>query len=354
MPIIGVILYYLIAIEPHRNGDLGMLGFLPFDDNYDSMLSKLELDSLFVTEIDDLEQIDCDSTILIVGDSFSWQKKGGFQNYLATLYPGWKIYSYISSSNADDKYQIFVDKLLSGGPLPRIVVLESVERNFAVDLYCLDFDFPVGDDEEKGTDTAIMDGDSESESSANDTDHIYFFKGILEYKEEFKELVLHTQEYVKKRLDIDNPVKRLKLRSDMFSCKGSEDDLYFYNLDLSGDSETVYAVSQQKLDTLFSITEQRGIMFIYVVPADKYDLYKDFAIQDPYQATSRLVNYEKYNKDPRFLNCKELLYPHLEQGEKDIYRCNDSHWSPLASQYVAREIKRRLDIQKSNKATNAL
>ena len=347
IPIACVILYYSIAIEPHRNGDLGKLGFIAFDDEYDSLISQITIDSLYVINIDNLEQIDSDSAILTIGDSFSQQGVGGYQNYLATLYPGWKIYNFKPAEGVDDRYQIYIDMLIDNKPLPRIVILESVERALANRLSNMKFYIQTkGNDKIGIPEKTTYGSDPEFKKFIKKHKLYKFAKCLKEKKEELKTEFLNTQEYVKKYLDIDNPVKKLKLNSRLFSCKGSEDDLFFYYEDLDYVSEDIYKDSWQKLDSLLSITEQKCICFIYLVASDKYDLYKDFTIFDNYKVKGQLNYYEKYNNNIKFLNCKNLLYPHIQKGEKDIYKCNDTHWSPIASRYVANEIRRRIELQK--------
>ena len=339
IPIISVVLYYVIAIEPHRNGDLGKLGFIAFNDDYNSFIAKEELDSLYVINIDKLEQIDCDSAILTIGDSFSQQGKAGYQNYLSDLYPGWKIYNLNLKDGYNDMIQLFVDWLIEDKTLPPIVIVESVERYLSGRLTSLDF---------SGAHKVLEKNDVvepiQQDSIGGFKKYIKQFK-IYKLAKSLKEDFLNTQEYVKKHLYIDNPVKHLRLKQNLFSCKGSENDLYFYHEDLISVTEDNYLAGQQKLDSLLSITEQKGICFLFLVASDKYDLYKDFTCNDNYNVEGQLSYYKKYNNKNNFLNCKELLYSHLENGEKDVYRCNDTHWSPLAAMYVANEIKRRLDLQ---------
>lgn len=343
IPVVCVILYYSIVIESHRNGDLGKLGFIAFDDEYESLISQITMDSLYVINVDDLEQIDCDSAILTIGDSFSQQGVGGYQNYLATLYPGWKIYNFKPAEGAGDKYQIYIDMLIEDKPLPRIVILESVERELANNLSNMRFYIQTKGNDKIGTEEKT---NYDLDSKYKKYELCKLTKFIKEKKEELKTEFLYTQEFVKKYLDIDNPVKKLKLNSKFFSCKGSEDDLFFYYYDLNNVAEEMYRESWLKLDTLLSITEQKGICFIYLVASDKYDLYKDFTIYDKYKVNGQLNYYDKYNSNIKFMNCKNILYPHIKRGEKDIYKCNDSHWSPIASRYIANEIKRRIELQK--------
>jgi len=351
VPIIGMVLYYVMAVEPHKNGDLGNLGFIPFDESYNTTINSMGLDSVYAISIDNLDSIDCDSSILTIGDSFSILGTSSYQNFLAKLYPGFKIYNldYNHASEASDEpavnYQLFVDKLIQDAPLPRIIILESVERYIADRLYNLKF-YPHAETD-RITEMSAINRESlpEENNQIKSREANSLLTRIIDNKEKLRKNFLNTQEYIKKRFNIDNPVKHLKLRQEMFTCEGREDDLFFYRDDLIDIPENIYTESRHKLDSLFSITEQKGIRFVFLVPSDKYDLYKDFTINDTYGAKGQLAAFDQYNDNPRFLNGKELLYPYLKQGEKDIYRCNDTHWSPLASSYVAKELKRRLDIQ---------
>lgn len=49
------------------------------------------------------------------------------------------------------------------------------------------------------------------------------------------------------------------------------------------------------------------------------------------------------NNDIHFIDTKVLLRPYLMKGEKDIYKCNDTHWNIKTASRVACEIKRKLD-----------
>ena len=477
LPILGVILYYVMAVEPHRSGDLGKLGYMPFDDSYNSMIEAKALDSVYGIRITDLDSVQGDSTILTIGDSFSILTRGSYNNYLGQLYPGYTLYNLdydhtsMETDGAMENFQKFVDRLIEGKSLPRIVILESAERHLAKRLNNLRFNrsqetsaepetgeigilsqsegSPSGGKSEqcqadkkkrigkseqyqvknrqirgkskqcwagekqgrgkskqcqaekrqsRGKSKQCWAGKRQSEGKSKQcqgkigqcrgkskqcwagksqsgvkseqsqaekrqsegksepsqaekrqiggkSELFNLGKFIVEKKNEWKKQTQSAQEYFKKRMNVKNPVKHLKLKEKMFTCRGAEDDLYFYREDLFSIEDEIYAGSLQKLDSLLIITQEKKIRFLFLVPADKYDLYKDFAVKDKYQAEGQLSHFEQYTDNPRFLNCKELLYPLLQQGDKDIYRCNDTHWSPLAAKYVAIEIKKRLERQ---------
>lgn len=352
LPIVCAIVYYAVKVEPNRNGDLGAIGFIPFDWGYHTYLKSLKSDSLYEEKIDylDFENANCDSAVLVIGDSFAEQGQAGFANCLASQYPGFKIYNFMSGDDVVVKYQQFINRLIDGRPLPRVVILESIERSMAGRLSAISMDFkPEFEKEKPQVSNPAKAAKKKKAKKKNKFKAITqsIGKSIEESKDELKDLLLYSQEYLKKRTGaVENPTKHLDLKMDLFSCKGEEDDLYFYYDDLATVEENDVETAKQNLDSLIHLAEQKGIRFVFMVAADKYDLYKDFAVNDTYKAKGQLDYFSEFNSNNCFLNCKELLYPHLQNGEKDIYKCYDTHWTLFAAQYAAEGIKMKLDKQK--------
>lgn len=408
LPIICTIIYYTTTVEPHRNGDLGRLGLLPFDDDYDNYLYSMVTQNSYETRRDnlDFEKAECDSAILVIGDSFSDQGNAGFVNYLGEFYPGYKIYNFRTDEDNLIRYQLFINRLIEDKPLPQIVIFESVERYVTSTLSQLSLELrpefekinkqasthdispSLAANSEEGEFYKLVKSIKESKEALEgkilDTQEFIkmqlgitsvaekdtpqnlfmckkkvkrskfkkfskFVKNIGKEKDDLKQSFLNTQEYVKKRWNIlkDNPVIHVPLKKDLFSCKGAENDLYFYFEDIQPVEKEKYRIAKQNLESLIAFTKQKGKNFLFMVPSDKFDLYKDFTKKNKYKKIKcPLDYYREFNSNDRFLNCKELLYPHVKNGEKDIYRCHDTHWSPIAARYVAEEIKRKIDNQK--------
>ena len=340
-PVICLFAYYNLCISSHRHGDLGLLGYMPFDDKYDSCMVASALDSLLVTNIESLRQIDTDSAILTIGDSFSQQGKYGYQNYLACLYPSYKVYNLNPKGiNHEQNYQYIVDCIISNDKLPTYVIMESVERHLIERLAKL----YVSPNEALQRKYSYLDS-LDNVNLQVDTHSPNHIQSTKEKMRDFKDRILQTQEYIKKSLDINNPVRHLDLNRNMFSCTGKEHDLYFYQDDLNIQSSEMTKSAKQKLDSLLYYVEQHDVKFVLLVASDKYDLYKQFAVDDKYKVLGNLENFSAYNDNPHFINSKQLLNEHVVQGEKDIYKCNDTHWSIKAAKYVAMEIKRKLSQQ---------
>ena len=53
---------------------------------------------------------------------------------------------------------------------------------------------------------------------------------------------------------------------------------------------------------------------------------------------------DKLEKDYIYINTKELLLKHINNGTLDMYYADNSHWSPIAAQIVTKEILKRLEL----------
>lgn len=332
LPIVGVITLYMLCIEPHRHGDIGQLGFLPFDDNYDSLVLANSLDTNYVSEIKNLQELCGDSVILTIGDSFSQKKKKGYQNFLATLYPNYQVVN-LAPIDLDPQFQEVIDFLNYSDTLPQVIIMECVERYLLYRLAYLDF-------EKKDY---IVQNNSSAESEEK-TAKMWNEKAE-NWVEKVRYPILSTQEFLKKRGNIENSVKHVKLSRKLFSCRGLEDDLFFYDEDLNSPDAATVEMGVSKLKELIALAEEKGVKFVFLVAADKYNLYRDYILNDPYKDVVCQLSYFADYQDIHFLNSKELLAPRIANGERDIYMCHDTHWSLKTARYVAEALKQRIENQ---------
>jgi hypothetical protein len=142
-----------------------------------------------------------------------------------------------------------------------------------------------------------------------------------------------------------SPVYKVTLDKDYFNNKEPR-SLYFYCADILN-GLTIHEASKQKVYEVFQIltrkAEERGIALLLLFPVDKYDMYQDHIVDNPYPRKT-------YNEDardifvdtPQVLLCKYLLTPLIEKGEKDVFLFDDSHWSIKASEIVGNELSQRV------------
>ena len=308
-------LVYRYYIVPNLSGDLGRLGKLAFGHEY-----KQALDSNLLKEcwVDDFNgKLTKEYKIITIGDSFSQQGKAGYQNYLGYLLKS-KVLN-IRPANGVSPEQLALSLLRTGWlkeMSPRVVVVETVERQLVNNLFTLDF--------------------SRRPSAAAVRKQIYKKKTVAVPKS--ADCLYETIYWMRLRLEIDNPVKKVELNRDLFS--DFDNDLYFYYADLQRSSmkkeekEKVYSI----LDSLEQEFQQQGIHFVYTVAADKYDVYQPFVKDNVYPSCTLLDSLPDAQAPCYLINTVEILRPLVRQGVKDVYIATDSHWSYIASEAVAWEI----------------
>ena len=123
--------------------------------------------------------------------------------------------------------------------------------------------------------------------------------------------------------------------------------LYFYNddvkmgLDVTADQQMALVYSY---DRLISLAREKGVNLVIVVACDKYDMYQDFIIDNPYPVKTLNEDIERWMAHDldRFVMAKRALHPLVAQGVKDVYLFNDTHWSPASSRIIAREVINKL------------
>ena len=79
---------------------------------------------------------------------------------------------------------------------------------------------------------------------------------------------------------------------------------------------------------------------MYLIVGDKYDVYEPFIIdKHPHNPTL-----DNCPEEPWVINTKPMLQENARKGVKDIFRINDTHWSPIGAKLVADYLKIKYDI----------
>ena len=313
--------YYSFWNKKGELRDLSRLGMFLVDFNYQYCIDTLSINFIHEIEYDTIIHFDS-CCIITIGDSFSQQGVAGYQNYLSIYMPNIDIGNLQQTSISPE--QMFIQIALTN-KCPKIVVIESVERYFIDRLNNLQF-------------TEL------NESSIKKVTSNSVEKTFLGW----------TREFYKKRLNIDNPVSKAQLSHSMFSCKDNEKTLYFINggesgTDIHQHSKEEIKIAQLKLDSLYAFALQYGIELYYMVAVDKYDLYQDYIINNSYPRQETLDKFDqKFHNNPYWINTKHILKPYIEQGELDMYYCDDTHWSTKSAKVIAEEIAKRIYSDHSN------
>jgi hypothetical protein len=145
------------------------------------------------------------------------------------------------------------------------------------------------------------------------------------------------------------------LNRDFFSSREPR-KLYFYDCDIKNGvtiDEAVVPKMKKVYDLLTQKANERGIKLLMMMAVDKYDLYQDFIVDNPYTP-------KRVNEDVRqilgdiheVMLCKDCLLPLIERGEKDVFLFDNTHWSYKGSEAVGKELSRRVKQMIHRKENN--
>lgn len=322
----GLTAYLNLYIRPQATGDLGRLAFIIIGEDYGQRIEQHELkDTLFnkVRETEDLRNIHVN--VLTIGDSFSQQEHAGYQNYM--------VQEGVTVANMrrdlyDNPIQ-YAWNLLDAGVIDStnidVMVVEVGERDFSLRINSFSTDkVEVGEPDlpDEGGEENVWD--------------------IRQWS------LLRTRDFLMYRYAGRNPVYEAELDRDFFTSNEPR-RLYFYCADILNGltiDEPVRPKIKEVFNLLTTKAHERGIAFFLMIPVDKYDIYQDFIVDNPYDHPKR-VNEEVreiLGDIPEVLLSKYSLQPLIDKGEKDVFLFDNSHWSYKASEVVGKELSRRIKV----------
>ena len=322
----GLTAYLNLYIRPQATGDLGRLAFVMVGEEYGKSIEQNELkEKLFnnVRETEDLRNIHVN--VLTIGDSFSQQEQAGYQNYM----PQEGLTVANTRRGLYDSPIQYAWNLLDAGVVDStnidVMVVEVGERDLSLRID----NFSI-DKVEVGEPYSPDDGGEEN------------IFDVSQWS------LLRTRDFLMYRYAGRNPVYDVELDRDFFDSREPR-KLYFYCADVTnGMSIEVSILPKIKkvFDLLTSKAHERGFDLILMVPVDKYDLYQDYIVNNPYDHPKRINEEvrELFGDRLEVMLCKYTLLPLLENGEKDVFLFDNSHWSYKGSQAVGKELCRRVKL----------
>lgn len=318
---------YLWAINDN-SGDLMRLGLINAGPGYSDSVTATALPEIYYKEVDSCEKVLADTCdVLVVGDSFSHGggigKMGNYVNYLKNDY-NLKVTVFTPDKSASP-VQVAYDALNLGfvdsTHVTNLVVQEG--ERYLLDrhktLVTTNTIIPVVPDVE-GSDEK---GDNPSSGP-----------------------LLRVKDFLFYKLLGADPIYKLRLDRDAFTC-AEPNMLYFYFEDVEMGFNLTNQEQRQIVDVfdlLLDKAREKGVNIIFVVACDKYDIYQDFIVDNPYPRKTLVDDVEKWmaGKEDHFVYAKPLLHPLIEQGVKDVFLFNDTHWSPASSRVIAAEVAKKL------------
>ena len=136
---------------------------------------------------------------------------------------------------------------------------------------------------------------------------------------------------------------------DLFSHVTRKNELYIYDSqwDNEGDLRFIHNlrtdminIAYNNLLLLHQFAEKNNIHLIYLVAADKYDVYEPFIVEKH----EKNPTLDSLPKEDWIVNSKAILQAKAYEGAQDLYYINDTHWSPIGAQIIGEEIVERVQI----------
>jgi hypothetical protein len=323
---------YCVA-NNYISGDLGKLGGIPFGKKYNQDLEKnyltkkLTIDTLINLNHQQKLRFG-NNVILTIGDSFSGLGIFGYPNYLATL-SGYDIVNIKRRNNLDPdptnpvnldpviRTISFLNNNSIDSIACKIVIIETVDRNAISRLANADFE---------------------------QNDSIGISKTLQKRKINKANTSLYKLcSWIRLQFNYDNSVLKYQLKGDYFTHKFFSNQLFCFQDDFVFKRTTKREIEQAEKN-LFLLNKkfsEKGIKLIFLIAADKYDVYRPFLKDDslPIDTTTDGLS---MLPDVCVINTKPLLQSMVQKGIKDVFLVNDSHWSYKASEKVAQEIYEKI------------
>ncbi len=316
-------------------GDLNRIGKVSVDHDYRKVFSSIMASGRLYTELSQLRGSgDVTVDVLAVGDSFSQQGAGGYQNFLTSEH-GLSVLN-IDSANYHLDNPLQVVSTISNASFvssirPRVIVLESIERRFSLRAARLDRNESLdlaGFKARYGRPEPIDESEPPLDLGLFPDMTKYFLFGV------FRRLSPNA---------FFSQVYDVRLRKELFTTR--PDRLLFFHEDVDNahfGAEGYVAVLNDELNRIGKRLAALGITLVVLPSPDKYDMYRSFIVDGGLPENRFFDSMRVLEKNYQYVDTKSLLEPYLEGGIKDLYYADDTHWSPLASSIVAGEIASRV------------
>lgn len=324
-----------IARDGH--GDLDRLGF--YFSGYASTeqitYEKKHIDFKDYIFNKNQEKID----ILTIGDSFSNGGAGAFyQDYLTEKYD--KNVLHIMNNTSFNAVQLLylIDKF---GYLdyinPKTVILESVERSMN-DRFGKE-NIIIPDITKEEFEKLLFKGSN----APNDTNSKIAPGIMINANSKF---IINRIRYYGNDEILSSDVFVTKLNKDLFSNSNNSRLLMYYHDDLWYEKiEANYDNINNNINKVSDFLREKNIKLIFMTNVDKYDLYYPYVSnKNKHEENNFFDKFDSIPKKYEFVNTKKILRQMINNGEKDIYWLNDTHWSWKAQQRVVDAIVNDIGI----------
>ncbi|KAB2813945.1 hypothetical protein [Phaeocystidibacter luteus] len=262
----------------------------------------------------------------IIGDSFTRQKRSGFQQKMGELMEGRVTTLTYQHSEMRSPFQE-LDNLLNGDFFDSVkvdyIILECVERmliqravRFAPDSMTRTY--------------SDVHAEFTRARTAVRRDPVQFFSGntvkvpLTNLMYLFSDKPLWSQTYV---TQIDRPLFMHEPTTLMFYEGELDERVWWENIESPEDSIV------KCLKVLMDKADRRGIALYFLPAPDKFTVYRPYMLDDSYPATTPLLSNLEAMNHPRYLPTLSFIQSQIDQVP--FYKFDNTHWSEAGSESVA-------------------
>ena len=307
--------------------DLLRLGYFPYEyKEYSKAFDHINKE-IHYTELTKAKRGSYD--VMTIGDSFSEQGAGAYNNYLANDCSVLHVNRFISRNpfqtliemaNSDffDHYKV------------RYVILENVERHLYDHTKKLNMDATM-------TVASLDSMIAAPRPKGEHYEYRFFSKLTLTFP------TYHFPRYFLQENYLSNDkVYNYTLTSDTLFSTGSK-KLLFYEQDVTSTVKNndleICKKMNNVLNELSGKLSKKGIQLIFVPAPDKFDVYYDYLAQkNDFIRPQFFDHFKNLEKQYIYIDSKSILTDLIKQ-KKDVYYFDDTHWSPTAAEAIAGELR---------------
>lgn len=319
-------------------GDLIRLGKLYWNPATESSLATLYPEYSKELRFENISKIYSDLKesydFISIGDSFSNQGEAGYQNCLA--HRDYTLLNIDFTLLGLNPVQGLVE-LLNGGFFDSVatdyVILQTVER------------FAIGRCDEIDFNDSIC--ESEIEDKIKNYSLVQTEPGRISFfNHDIIDIPYVNIKYAFTEKPKQSAVFNASSTVSLFSLDKKKILFYFEDykrIDKKNNPDSAKMV----VDTINELSDrlaEKSIKLVFLIAPDKYDIYYPWLLnKNRYTEPLFFKNYDKFEKRYIDIPAYSILSDAIQNGEKDIYFYEDTHWSPIAAQYVANEIIDRIE-----------
>ncbi|MDD2321368.1 MAG: hypothetical protein PHO83_15090 [Geobacteraceae bacterium] len=325
----------VLLTKKYDGGDLARMGYVIGSKQLRKVDNNLPVRHIGMKEYDG-RKVD----VLTIGDSFSMGGGEGtnsyYQDFIATINncTVLNVYPYPT----DDRVAGFspistLAVLLNSGYLdvlkPRYILIESVVR-YCVPRFAKKLDLSRTDSPEN-----IRQYYAKTTYGLDYLPKVGFINNG-NFKFLYTSLLYHFSDSAFRGL-----VHRMQLDRGLFDAP-EDHTLIFHDEDLTMIPYNKGVLVEKVNDTfnqLADVLAKRGIKLYFMPVVDKYDLYSDHIVDNPYPENPFFAELRKLPKKYTLIDTKAILQPMVESGVKDVFYPDDSHWTCNASKRVFETVR---------------